>query len=380
LTNSHSDDVNWGIVKSRNCMAQPLVSIVIPVFNQSDFTAACLQSIWSSPVQATFEVVVFDNGSTDDTAKLLEAMQLEYPALKVVSAERNLGFSPACNQGAQAANGQFLLFLNNDTEVTSGWLDILLEPFSDPTIGVTGPKLLYPKDELINHCGYVYNRQVGGFYGIYHQFPADHPAVNRRRQFQALLGACILVRAGEFWEVGGFSDFGLEDIDLCLKLRARGLGVLYVPTAVVYHHGSVTLKESLPGTIPATDVLAFNQAWDSQKLHSDDIDFYQRDGVELSYSDDGKIVLKDVVAKSHICLSEGISALSNGDRDTFKAKALQAIDIYPFNGEALSELALFFCQEGDLKGALTYAERFADCDPESAVAQNMLRVIRTALG
>ncbi|NDC38093.1 MAG: hypothetical protein EBZ48_08570, partial [Proteobacteria bacterium] len=136
---------------------------------------------------------------------------------------------------------------------------------------------------------------------------------------------------------------------------------------------------SLPGTIPPTDVLAFNQQWDSRGFPSDDIDFYREDGVELSYSDDGQIILKDRIAESHTRLSEGLDALARGDRAVFKAKALEAIEIYPRNGEALSELAVCLCEEGDLQGALRYAEQYAQYEPENPAAQKMLSSIRIAL-
>jgi GT2 family glycosyltransferase len=171
-------------------MLTPLVSIIIPVFNQWRFTEECLEALvrHSSPDIPT-EVVVVDNASTDETASGLRAWRDRWSALKVESLSRNTGFSPACNHGAHVSSGEYLLFLNNDTAPQAGWLESLLDELRQPGVGLVGPKLVYPGGKSINHAGYVFG--LGSFYGIYHEHDSDAPEVNKKRDYQALLGACI---------------------------------------------------------------------------------------------------------------------------------------------------------------------------------------------
>jgi hypothetical protein len=189
----------------------------------------------------------------------------------------NTGFSPACNHGAQMSRGQYLLFLNNDTIPQPGWLEPLLHELQEPGVGIVGPKLVYPDGESINHAGYVFG--LGCFYGVYHEHHPAAPEVNKKRDYQALLGACILISRELFFALGAFSLDGLEDIDLCLKAGAQSLCSRYVPTSTVFHHGSVTLINSAPGTFPVTSQLEFNQRWGAFRISWDDYRWYLEDGI-----------------------------------------------------------------------------------------------------
>ena len=121
------------------------VSIIIPVFNQVNFTSHCLETLYANtPISLGFEVIVVDNASTDETAAFLTKAVRHYPGLKVVSNPENLMFSGGCNCGARAAHGEYLLFLNNDTEPHPGWLEPLIGmAAADETIGVIGSKLIF---------------------------------------------------------------------------------------------------------------------------------------------------------------------------------------------------------------------------------------------
>ncbi len=131
-----------------------LVSIVVPVFNKCDYTRQCIQSLYENASYPHFEVIVVDNHSTDETPELLVWAQGEY-GIRVIRNERNLGFAKACNQGAAAARGALLLFLNNDTIARPGWLEALVDVLrKEPRAGIVGAKLLYP-DGTIQHAGMV---------------------------------------------------------------------------------------------------------------------------------------------------------------------------------------------------------------------------------
>ncbi len=236
-----------------------LVSIVIPCWNRVEYTERCLGALVDSiGDHVSFEVVVVDNGSTDATPELCAGLEGD---VQVITNDRNLGFARACNQGAAAARGRYIVFLNNDTEPRQGWLDALLRTIEEePAAGIVGAKLLYP-DGTIQHAGVVFtSRAEGKFviagehhdkdilidllpYHIYRKMPADAPFVNKRRDFQAVTGACLLMENALFRKLGGFDEAylnGFEDVDLCFRVLRDGRRVVYCPDAVVLHHESVS--------------------------------------------------------------------------------------------------------------------------------------------
>ncbi|MEK7350974.1 MAG: glycosyltransferase, partial [Nitrospirota bacterium] len=215
-------------------------SIIIPVFNKFDLTSQCLTTLAAVTTMPEYEVIVVDNASTDGTAEFLASLGGD---VQVIRNPENYGFAVACNQGAKAASGEFLLFLNNDTIPTEGWLNALVDEVErHPDVAVVGSKLLY-EDGTIQHAGVAFSRIVFTPYHIYQKFPADAPMVNRRREFQCVTAACMLVRREVFEQVGRFDEGfknGFEDVDLCLKIRERGWRIVYRPDSVVYHLESQT--------------------------------------------------------------------------------------------------------------------------------------------
>ncbi len=154
-------------------------SIIIPLFNRVDLTEQCLVKLAEVTAGATFEVILVDNASTDATPTLLTALGGD---VQVIRNAENLGFAVACNQGARAARGRHLVFLNNDTVPMPGWLTPLLaELDADPSVAVVGSKLLYP-DDTIQHAGVVFARDTLLPYHVFGRVPAAFPPVNRRRE------------------------------------------------------------------------------------------------------------------------------------------------------------------------------------------------------
>ncbi len=198
-------------------------SVIIPAFGRWDLTEQCLKSLQDTDA----EIVVVDNGSEDDTAELVDADI-------VVNIWPNRGFGRACNAGAAVASGEVLVFLNNDTEVTDGWLDPILEPFDDLRVGIVGNRLIYG-DGRIQHAG-VYLDRPGGCLTA-HNVLTDEPS----RDVEAVTGACMAVRALTFRQCGGFDHGyynGYEDVDLCLQAREMGWRVWYTAESTVVHHES----------------------------------------------------------------------------------------------------------------------------------------------
>lgn len=220
------------------------VSVIIPVFNQVDYTRKCMDALRRHPPTGRYEIIIVDNGSTDGTADFLQA--LNDPRVTVVSNPVNLGFAKACNQGARAASHPYLLFLNNDTEPTRHWfrpLAAILD--NDPTVGAVGSKLILP-DGRLQHAGIIVtdDRSSGDpllARHIYYGQPSDLPEANRLCTYQAITAACLLVRKSAFEGVGGFDEGywnGYEDVDFCFRLRERHWKLVYQPASVVVHHES----------------------------------------------------------------------------------------------------------------------------------------------
>lgn len=220
-------------------------SIVIPLFGRAALTERCAATLLSLHERSSFEIVFVDNGSTDETPTLLARLATAHSRVRVLRNSTNLGFAAACNQGAQAARGRDLLFLNNDTEPCAGFLDALVGVLdADPTVGAVGARLLYP-DGTIQHAGVLIADLPGidplrGVH-VYAKAPGDFAAALEPREYQAVTAAAVLIRRATFDALGGFDeDFwnGYEDVDLCFRIRARGERVVYEPRAVIVHHES----------------------------------------------------------------------------------------------------------------------------------------------
>jgi len=247
-------------------------SIIIPVFNKLELTQQCLMHLAEVTTGISYEVVIVDNYSTDGTCEFLETLGGD---VQIIRNDTNLGFAKGCNQGARAARGRHLVFLNNDTIPKSGWLDPLIEEVtSHADVAVVGSKLLY-QDNTIQHAGVVISRRYRTPYHLFCGVPENSPAVNTRREFQAVTAACMLVRKAIFEEVGGFDEGfvnGFEDVDLCLKIRQLGKKVIYQPQSCLYHLESQTPGRKTHDEANAHRLLA---RWEHQWWVDEDLVAYQ---------------------------------------------------------------------------------------------------------
>jgi len=218
---------------------QPRATIVIPVYDKIVWTLACLRSIAGHAGPVPFEVVVVDDGSTDATPERLAAIE----GLRVVRNPHNLGFVGSCNAGAAVARGEYLLFLNNDTVVTAGWLEALVACLEQaPLAGLVGARLIYPDGRLQEAGGIVFDDGSGWNVGRFDD--PDDPRFAFRREADYCSGAAILLRRALFERLGGFdtryAPAYYEDTDLAFAVRAAGLRVYVEPAATVVHFEGVT--------------------------------------------------------------------------------------------------------------------------------------------
>ncbi|MFO1103349.1 MAG: glycosyltransferase family 2 protein [Methylocystis sp.] len=228
----------------------PMVSVVIPTRDRVDLLAPCLDSLLRSSLYPKFEVIVVDNDSVEPrTQALLLALQAKDARLTVLRTRGPFNFSALCNCGARTARGEFLVFLNNDTEiVTPDWIERLLYFAIAPDVGAVGAKLLYPQGH-VQHVGVLL-----GMGGVAGHFGAGVSASDRGwmdrnvapHEVSAVTGACMMVERRKFDDVGGFDEIELpvelNDVDLCLRLAARGWRSICHTQTILIHRQSASRK------------------------------------------------------------------------------------------------------------------------------------------
>ncbi|MDD3877592.1 MAG: glycosyltransferase family 2 protein [Bacteroidales bacterium] len=224
------------------------VSIIIPSRNKADLLKKCLRSIEKKTTYKNYEVILIDNNSDEkDFFNLVKQYTRQnVMSFKCVQDKEPFNFSRLINLGRKHSNGEYLILLNNDTEViTPDWIEAMMEHAQRDSIGVVGAKLLYDND-TIQHAGVIVG--LGGaaghvLVGEYRDGPGYFNYVNMLNTYSAVTGACFMVRTDLFDKVGGFDEgFGTEynDVDFCLKVVEAGHRNLYVPHCELYHYESMS--------------------------------------------------------------------------------------------------------------------------------------------
>lgn len=219
--------------------ATPRVSIIIPVYGQHAYTFQCLKSLVEHTHLTDVEVIVIDDASPEPADEVLRQVE----GVRWLRNPHNLGFVRTCNRAAEQARGEFVVLLNNDVQVTSGWLSALLDVFDRRAdAGMVGAKLIYPDGRLQEAGGIVWRDGSAWNWGRL-QDPS-HPAYQTLRPADYCSGACLALRTTLWRALGGFdtafAPAYYEDTDLAFRVRQAGLQVYYQPACQIIHHEGVT--------------------------------------------------------------------------------------------------------------------------------------------
>lgn len=231
----------------------PKIAIVILNWNGAKLMQQFLPSVIEFSKNETTDIIVADNGSTDES---LSVLRTEFPEVKILDLKQNYGFARGYNEALKLIEADYFVILNSDVEVTPGWLDspvALME--ADPAIAAVQPKILsYHQKTHFEYAG-----AAGGFidrFGypfcrgrIFDEVEADLGQYNNQTDIFWATGACMFVRAKQFHEAGGFdADFWahMEEIDLCWRLKNSGYRIVYTPESTVFHVGGGSLPYDSP--------------------------------------------------------------------------------------------------------------------------------------
>ena len=223
----------------------PMVSIIIPNKDHTDDLELCLFSMSRKSTYRNYEVLIVENNSEkEETFEYYKKLPERYPKVRVLTWEKEFNYSAINNFAAEEAQGEYLLFLNNDVEIlTPDWIEEMLQNCQQENVAAVGAKLYYP-DDTIQHAGVVLG--LGGIAGhIMCRASREDPGYFGRmisvQEISAVTAACMMVKRKAFDKVGGLTEelaVAFNDIDFCMKLRAAGYLIVYNPYAELYHYES----------------------------------------------------------------------------------------------------------------------------------------------
>lgn len=233
---------------------KPLVSIIIVTFNNVEYTRFCIWSIYAKTIHPNFELIIVDNASTDGTREYLNSLKEKWNNIKIIINDKNLGFAAANNIGIKESKGSYIIFLNNDTIVTRGWISGLIKYLRGPEVGIVGPvtnsigneaRIEVSYKNLIEELTYQNILEMG-------LFAKRYSSRNRGVSFDIPVLAlyCAAIRREMIDKIGlldeRFSIGMFEDDDYCMRIRNAGFKVICAEDVFIHHFGGLSFFKLVP--------------------------------------------------------------------------------------------------------------------------------------
>lgn len=269
----------------------PLVSIVIPVYNQYEYTIACINSVIEAVDGIDVEIIIADDNSSDETKTIDEIKDL-----LVIHNIKNLGFLRNCNNATKIAKGKYVLFLNNDTVVKKEWLSSLIDLIeSDKSIGLVGSKFIYPDGVLQEAGGILWSDGSAWNYGRGKN--PNLPEFNYVKDVDYISGASIMIPLNLFRELGGFDERYVpaycEDSDLAFTIKKAGYRVVYQPKSEVIHFEGISNGKTVKSSIKSYQIVntqKFKEKWNEELIAN-----HKPNGVDLFHARDRSFNKKTIL-------------------------------------------------------------------------------------
>ena len=247
VTGEVTDGLPYGLYRVKyHISGNPKISIIIPSKDKMSILKYCIESIRRKTTYQNYEIIIIDNSSTEpETFSYYQSLKKD-PKMKIFSYHKPFNYSAINNFGVSNIETEFIVFLNNDTEVISeDWLSAMLEHAQRTEVGAVGAKLVFPNN-TIQHAGVIIG--INNTAGHSHKgYLSDNVGYFGRisliGNFSAVSGACMMLRRDVFNQVGGFNELltvAYNDVDLCLKIRQKGYLIVYTPYAELYHYESLS--------------------------------------------------------------------------------------------------------------------------------------------
>ena len=273
---------------------RPIVSIIIPVYNQFSYTYGCLLAILDNTKEIDYEVIIADDNSTDETINIRNYIE----NIKVIRNKENLGFIRNCNKASKYANGEYIVFLNNDTNVQRDWLKSLLNTYEEYNAGLVGSKLVYPDGSLQEAGGILWRDGSAWNYG--NKGCRGRSEYNYVKSVDYISGASIMISKKLWEEIGGFAELYVpaycEDSDLAFEVRKRGYEVIYDPHSLVVHYEGISNGKDLNSGVKSyqqKNQELFFKKWKNE------LSFHFNNGENVFLARDRSIYKKSVLVIDH---------------------------------------------------------------------------------
>ena len=256
-----------------------MISIIIPSKDHINDLELCVSSIEEKTTWKNYEIIIVENNSVEkETFVYYETLKNRYPNVRILTWKKEFNYSAINNFAVREAQGEYLLFLNNDVEIiTDSWLEEMLQLCQQKDVGIVGAKLYYP-DDTIQHAGVVVG--LGGVAAhILCKLPRDAQGYMGRlrcvQEMSAVTAACMMVKTSVFKSVDGFDEelkVAFNDIDLCMKVRSKEEKIIFTPYAELYHYESKSrgMEDTPEKQLRfSREVNCFRRKWERELLKGD---------------------------------------------------------------------------------------------------------------